>query len=121
VGLNYKQYVWYEVDNNIGKITTAVYTGYILPIIKDELLIYSLTLYQDANSVHTSKKTLKWVKEYGILLLTLPGVSPDLSICETIANPLKRAFYGRRSATEKQAKERFMQVFEEMDQETINY
>jgi hypothetical protein len=80
-----------------------------------------LTLYQDADSAYTSKKTLKWAKEYGISLLTLPGISPDLSIYETIANPLKRAFYGRRSAIEKQAKERFMQVFEEMDQETINY
>jgi len=38
-----------------------------------------------------------------------------------MANPLKKAFHGRRSATEKAARARFQEVFDEMDQETINY
>jgi hypothetical protein len=52
-------------------------------------------------------------------LLTLPGVSPDLSILETMAHPLKKAFHAKRCITEKASLARFKQIFEEMDQKTI--
>jgi hypothetical protein len=109
------------VPNNVGKMRTKVYTKHILPTIKNDLLDRGLTLCQDHNSAHTSKITAKWAKDNSISLLMLPGVSPDLSICKTMANPLKKAFHGRRSAMEKAARARFQEVLDEMDQETINY
>jgi hypothetical protein len=54
-----------------------------------------------------------------VRLLTLPGVSPDLSILETMAHPLKKAFHVKRCTTEKASLARFKQIFEEMDQKTI--
>ena len=116
IGFNYRRYIPYEVPNNVGKMTTKVYTQHILPLIREDLRREDLTLCQDADSAHTSKATLKYAREEGIKLLTLPGVSPDLSICETMANPLKRAFHSRRCASEKAALAWFQQVFDEMDQ-----
>ena len=116
IGFNYKKLILYEVPNDVGKMTTKVYTSHILPSIKEDLERDGLTFCQDADSAHTSKATLKYARDNGIKLITLPGVSPDLSICETMARPLKRAFHKRRCTTEKAALARFQQVFNEMDQ-----
>jgi hypothetical protein len=99
---------------------TKVYSSHILPLIKEDLEREGLTLCQDADSAHTSKATLKYARENGINLITLPGVSPYLSICETMARPLKRAFHARRCTTEKAALARFEKVFDEMDQGKVN-
>ena len=77
-------------------MTTKVYTEVILPLLQDDLEKKGLTLCQDADSAHTSKATLKYARENGIGLITLLGVSLDLSIWETMARPLKRAFHKRR-------------------------
>lgn len=119
IGFNYRKYIPYEVPNNVGKMTTKVYTGHILPTVQDDLIKEGLTLCQDADSAHTSKATAKYAREQGITLLTLPGVSPDLSICETMANSLKRAFHARRCTTEKAALARFQLVFNQMDQKKV--
>ena len=120
IGFNYRRFIPYEVPNNVGKMTTAVYTQVILPAVREDLEREGLTLCQDADSAHTSKATLKFAKDHGIKLLTLPGVSPDLSICETMARPLKRAFHSRRCTTERAAIARFERVFSEMDQQKVN-
>lgn len=53
-------------------------------------------------------------------LLTLPGVSPDFSIIETMAHLIKKDFYARRCTSEKTALARFTRLFEEeMDQSKI--
>jgi hypothetical protein len=104
----------------VGKITTKFCTSHILPLAREDLEREGFTLCQDADSAHTSKATLKYVLKIGIRLITLPGVSPDLSICETMARPLKRAFHKRRCTTERAALARFQTVFDEMDQEKVN-
>jgi DDE superfamily endonuclease len=119
IGFNYRRCIPYEVPNDVGKMTTKVYTSHILPLIKDDILREDLTLCQDADSAHTSKATLKYAREQGIKLLTLPSVSSDLSIAETLAHPLKRAFHAKRTASETAALARFERVFEEMDQSKV--
>lgn len=112
----------YEVDNEVGKMTTKVYTEVILPQIKDELKAWGLTLCQDADSAHDSKGTIAWAKNNNLPLLTLPGVSPDFSILESMAHPLKRQFHAQRCTTEKASLARFTRIFEEeMNQGTIEH
>jgi hypothetical protein len=81
-------------------MTAKVYTEVILPTIKDDLLSRGLTLIQDADSAHTCKATTAWIQKHGLSIITLPGVSPDLSILELMANPIKRKFYARRCITD---------------------
>jgi hypothetical protein len=107
------------VPNNVKKMTTKVYTTVILPLLKNELHDQNLTLCQDADSAYTSKETLKWAVDNNIRLITLPGVSLDLSICETMARGLKKEFHAQRCTTEKAALARFKQVFEEMDEKKV--
>jgi hypothetical protein len=59
------------VPNEVGKITTKVYTKVILPQLMQELKDQGLTLCQDADSAHNSKATLAWAKENDLPLLTL--------------------------------------------------
>ena len=89
----------------------------VLPSLQDKLLDQGLTLCHNTDSAHTSKVTIKWAKDNGVSLIILPGVSPDFSILESIAHPIKRKFYTKRCTTEKVALARFRQLFkEEMDQ-----
>jgi hypothetical protein len=120
IGFNFRRLIPYKVPNEVGKMTTKVYTSHILPLVKEDLEREGLTLCQDADSAHTSKATLKYARENGINLITLLGVSPDLSICETMARPLKRAFHARRCTTKKAVLARFEKVFDEMDQGKVN-
>jgi hypothetical protein len=120
IGFNYRRVIPYQVPNSVGKMTTKVYTEFILPSIKDDLLRQGLTLCQDADSAHKSKGTTQWCKENHIDLITLPGVSPDLSILETMAHPVKKKFHARRCTTEKAAIARFHRIWtNEIDQEQI--
>ena len=120
IGYNWRKIIPYKVPNNVGKMTTKVYTTMVLPLLRDELLDQGLTLCQDADSAHTSKATLKWAKDNHISLITLPGVSPDFSILESMAHLVKRKFHAKRYMTEKAAIARFQRLFEEeMDQGTI--
>jgi hypothetical protein len=112
IGYDYRRGIPYSVPNRVGKMTTKVYTEVILPTIKNDLQTRGLTLCQDADSAHTSKETAAWAKRNHLDLLTLPGVSPDLSILETLAHPIKRKFHAHRCTTEKAALARFEQIFE---------
>ena len=95
------------MPNSVGKITTKVYTTVILPAIRDELLHQGLTLCQDTDSAYTSKTTIKWAKDNRIELITLPGISPDLLILETIAHPIKKKFHTKRYTTQMASLQRF--------------
>jgi len=122
IGYNWRKIIIYKVLNRVGKMTTEVYTKVILPQLIDKLTDQGLTLYQDTDSVHNSKATIVWAKKNGLSLLTLPGVSPDFSILESMAHPLKRAFHSKRCTTEKSSLARFTRIFEEeMDQNTIQH
>lgn len=111
----------YEIPgNSVGKMTTKVYTQEILPAIKDDLLSQGLTLWQDKDSAHDSNSTKAWFQKNNVPYITSPGNSPDLSIFESYAHPLKKLFHTRRSTTKKAALARFAQVFEEeIDQRMI--
>jgi hypothetical protein len=103
-------------------MTTKVYLRDVLPQLTDELKDQGLTLCQDADSAYDSKATLAWAKKHAFPLLTLPGVSPDFSILESMAHPLKKAFHSKRCASERAGLTRFTKIFEEeMDQNTIQH
>jgi len=89
-------------------MTTKFYTEVILPQLLNDFQAQGLTLCQDADLAHTSKTTIAWAKKYNLPLITLPGVSPDLSILKSQAHPLKKAFYARRTTTEKAGLARFI-------------
>ncbi|XTI82909.1 hypothetical protein V2W45_1226812, partial [Cenococcum geophilum] len=103
----------YEVPNLVGKMTTEVYTKVVLFSLQDELLDYGLTLYYNADLAYISKAIIKWAKDNGVSLITLPGVSPDFSILKLMAHPIKRKFYAKRCTIEKAALARFRQLSEE--------
>jgi hypothetical protein len=122
IGYNWRKIIPYEVPNKVGKMTTKVYTEVILPGLLEELKEQGLTLCQDADSAHTSKSTIAWAKKNDLPLITLPGVSPDFSILESMAHPLKQQFHAKQCTTEKASLARFTQIFEkEMDQKKIQF
>ena len=113
IGHNYKRMILYKIpSNSVRKMTTKFYTQEILLAIKDDLLNRRLTLWQDKDSAHNSEGTKAWFKKNRVPYITSPSNSPNLSIFESYAHPLKRLFHARRSRTKKQAEERFAQVFE---------
>jgi hypothetical protein len=120
IGYNWRKVIPYKVPNAVGKMTMKVYTEVVLPSLKDELLNQGLTLCHDVDSAHTSKATEKYCTDNQISLITLPGVSPDFSILESMAHPIKRKFHAQRCTTEKAAIARFQHLFDkEMDQGSI--
>jgi hypothetical protein len=92
IGFDYCKIIPYEVPNKVGKMTTKVYTEVILPAVLGDLKERGLTLCQDADSAHDSKETKAWAKKNSLDLITLPSVSPDFSILESMAHPLSVLF-----------------------------
>ena len=81
---------------------------------------HDLKLCQDVDSARTSQSTIIWTKKYNLSLITLPGVSPDFKILESMAHPVEKAPHSRRCTTEKAGLTRFIQIFEKkVDQKTI--
>jgi hypothetical protein len=120
IGYNYRKVLAYTVPNEVGKMTTKVYTESILPQLVQDLQSQGLTLCQDADSAYVSRGTIAWAKKNSFPLISLPGVSPDFSILESMAHPLKKKFHTQRCTTEKASLARFIRIFEhEMDQKTI--
>jgi hypothetical protein len=102
-------------------MTTKVYTDVILPAIADKLKEQGLTLCQDTDLAYKARATLRWAKEHDLPLLTLPSVSLDFSILESLAAPCKRKFHAICCASEKAGLAHFTKIFEEeIDQESIN-
>ena len=58
IGYNWRKIIPYDVPNDVGKMTTKVYTEVILPQLLDELQDQGLTLCQDADSAHNSRTTI---------------------------------------------------------------
>jgi hypothetical protein len=120
VGYNYRKMIAYDAGNSNGKMNVKTYTTQILPQILDDFRSQGLVLVHDADSAHLATATKKWVKNNGLEVLALPGVSPDFSIFESIAAPLKKKFHAKRSATYDGAWRRFRRVFmEDIPQESI--
>jgi Ni,Fe-hydrogenase maturation factor len=118
VGKNYRHAIAYTVSNKVGKMTSEAYIQILKELGGD---LNGITLWQDKDSAHDSKAVLDYAKERGLSIITSPGNSPDLSIMETMAHPIKKAFHSRRCASEKTALTRFRKVFgEDTDQEKIN-
>jgi DDE superfamily endonuclease len=118
VGKNYRRAIAYTVPNKVGKMTAEVYVEILKELGGD---LDGITLWQDKDSAHDSKVVIDYVKARGLSIITSPGNSPDLSIMETMAHPVKKAFHSRRCASKKTALARFRKVFgEDTDQEKIN-
>ena len=120
LGLGYRKIIPYKVNNEVGKMTTKVYTEEVLPQLVDDLKSRGLTLCHDKDSSHDSRGTKAWIKKHDLSVITLPGVSPDFSIFESMASTLKRRFHYRRTTTEKAALARFTRIFqEELDEAKV--
>ena len=119
IGYNYKRILTYNAGNSNGKMSSKVYIEQILSALREDMYKEDLTLCQDVDSGHIAGTTLKWAKENNFSLLTLPGVSPDLSILESLASPLKRRFHSTRCASESAGLTRFIKLFKEIDQGMI--
>jgi hypothetical protein len=44
IGFNFRRLIPYKVPNEVGKMTTKVYTSHILPLVKEDLEREGLTL-----------------------------------------------------------------------------
>ena len=78
-------------------------TDTYLPVVLNDLLDRGLTLYHDADSTHKSKAKVKWAKDHNLPLILAPNASPDFSIIESEAHPLKRLFHTKHYVSEKAA------------------
>ncbi|TVY53541.1 hypothetical protein LCER1_G004484, partial [Lachnellula cervina] len=122
IGYNYRRAIFYKVSNSVGKMTGDAYTQQILPVLLPELQEKGLVLAQDADSAHKSNIVANWAKKHKMPLITLPGLSPDLSIIESMANPVKKKFHSRKCKTQEESEAWFLEVWnQEMDQDTIRY
>jgi hypothetical protein len=121
LGRDFRKIIPYEVPNGIGKMTTKAYIEQILPELENDLKSKGLILCHDKDSAHDSKGTQTWIKEHDLPIITLPGVSPDFSIFESMACTLKRKFHHKRTTTQKAALARFTQIFmEELDEDIVH-
>jgi hypothetical protein len=111
IGPNYRRYIPYDAGNSNGKMNSRVYIQ-ILSQLLDEFKRDGITLCQDVDSAHKSNVVKDWADKNGFSLITLPGVSPDFSILESMAHPIKKKFHAQRSM-DSTALERFIKVFEE--------
>lgn len=111
VGWNYRKMIYYFVGSKVGKMTAKVYCDQVLTILAPELKEQGLTLFHDADSAHKSAEVRAWCKKNYLDIIENAPESPDFSIYETMANPVKRRFHKKRSYTKAQAARRFEKVF----------
>lgn len=123
IGYNYKRTFEYEVSNKVGKMQEDTYIKLLKELSEDpEWRRQGLTLVQDKDSAHKSKKSLNFIKKIGMEVITLPGSSPDFSILETMARTYKSRFHKKRVASVKAGIARFKKIFEEeVDHSKIQY
>ena len=121
IGFNFKKTIRYQVDNDVGKMTTDSYIKILEELQTDlEWQRQGLTLVQDADSAHTASRVKSWYKKNAFPYITLPGKSPDFSILETMASIYKRKFHARSSTTTIQGLARFEEIFyKEVNQDVI--
>lgn len=98
IGYNYRRVISYKVSNKVDKMKSKAYK-HLIDQLRHDVDFRGLTLWQDADSAHTSASVKKYCEEVGFKTITSPGVSPDFSIVESLAYPLKREFHKRRTNT----------------------
>lgn len=114
-------FIPYKVANRVGKITIKVWREQILPKLAPILIANDLTLYIDKDSAHTSETTQRTMREMGVKFDFLPTGSPDLSICESMANPIKHLFFNRVTEDFEKGFQRFKKIWtDHVSQEMIN-
>ncbi|KAF2028950.1 hypothetical protein EK21DRAFT_113332 [Setomelanomma holmii] len=122
VGYNFSWCMPYNAGTSNGKMTSECYINTILPALKAYLLHVGgdWILWQDRDSAHISRATLKWMDQNSLPYINSSPKSPDLSIMETWAGPLKRNSAKKRCWTEKQGVKRFYEVWKKLDCNKIN-
>jgi transposase InsO family protein len=96
IGYDYRKMIPYDYGNSNGKMKSDVYIQILSELLPD---LQGIILYQDKDSAYNSKAITNWAKKNGLDLLILPGKSPDFSIIESIANPVKKLFHSRHIAS----------------------
>jgi hypothetical protein len=100
----------YNAGNANGKMNSEVYIQILEELLPD---LQGITLCQDKDSAYNSQAVTGWAKKHGLDLLTLPGKLSDFSIIESIAQPVKKLFHAKRTASESAALARFTKIWEE--------
>ncbi|USP74623.1 hypothetical protein yc1106_01897 [Curvularia clavata] len=79
-------------------MNTKTYTEFVLPKLQAFILEKGgdWILWQDRDSAHTSKETLRWMELHGLDYILSPPKSPDLSVMETWVSPIRRDFWQQR-------------------------
>lgn len=122
VGFDFAWALPYSTRATNGKMNTKTYTEFVLPKLQAFILEKGgdWILWQDRDSAHTSKETLRWMELHGLDYILSPPKSPDLSVMETWVSPIRRDFWQQRCATKAQGLRRFHEIWRALNQEKIN-
>ena len=122
VGFNFAFAIPYNAGNSNGKMNSKTYINDTLPALRRFILERGgeYFLWQDRDSAHISKKTLRYMDYHGMGYIVSPPKSPDMSIMETWVSPIRRKFYYQYCESERQGVRRFYDVWEKLDRKKIN-
>ncbi|USP75848.1 hypothetical protein yc1106_03122 [Curvularia clavata] len=122
IGYDFAWALPYSTTSENGKMDSKTYTEYVLPELQKYLLRVGgeYILWQDRDSSHTSKKTLRWMELHGMDYILSPPKSPDLSVMETWVSPLKRQFWQQSCATRVQGQQRFRRIWRALEKLKVN-
>lgn len=85
----------------------------LLPVMEEHLTSgQDFVFQQDGAGCHTSKKSLKWMEDYGIPLLGWVSNSPDLSPIETLWREMKKALRKHPARTIPELKQRLQEIWD---------
>ena len=111
--------MFYKVDNKIGKMNAVVYNNQclkqVLPILKEK----QLWLQEDNDKTHNSGKFVAFKRKHNIRAFQTPTGSPDLSVAESFARPMKSLYGARGHFQKEEALAAIIKVFYAIRQEDI--
>ena len=114
-----REIVFYHVDNKTGKINGKCYTEQCLPAVIPLLKEKGLTLQEDGDTVHNGKVATAYKTKHGIQSFKTPAGSPDLSVAESFARPMKALYMARGHYQIEEARQHVTDVFFAIKQEQI--
>jgi hypothetical protein len=95
------------------------YTEQTLPKVVAILKKEGIALQEDRNSTHHGKISNSFKKELGITSFQTPTCSPNLSVAETFARPLKSLYASRGHYQKEEAQKYLVDYFYSIKQEDI--
>jgi hypothetical protein len=119
IGLQHQSFTFYETGFKNGKRSARFYIENMLSKVVSEFQSKKLILYQDKDSAHTANLTTGWMDKHGFEYIIAPTASPDMSISETWTRSIRSKFYKQRVVSKNAAENRFVKVWNELDQDKI--